>query len=146
MHSYTGSTCSQTENCSNLFFAEGFCGSPGQVYAGLVVRTQPRVILVKVPQSRSTAVAFCPGLGHILVNYFVSSCHFLVMFQMKLHRTSIMQHRWQNLGIAQTCLCKPKYEGGVYHQFGAALPSLQKYHAIWDIAAVVSQHRAMLGH
>ena len=49
-------------------------------------------------------------------------------------------------GIAQMCLCKTKYQGGVSHHFGAVLTSLKKYRAIWGIAAIVSQYRAIWGH
>ena len=49
-------------------------------------------------------------------------------------------------GIAQMCLCESKYQGGVSHHFGGGLTSLKKYRAIWGIAAIVSQYRAMWGH
>ena len=51
-----------------------------------------------------------------------------------------------NWGIAQMCLCKIKYQGGVSHHFGGVLTSLKKYRAIWGIAAIVSQYRAIWGH
>ena len=58
------------------------------------------------------------------------------------YRTIIAQDvaKW---GIAQMCLCKTKYHGGVSHHFGELLTSLKKYRAIWGIAAIVSQHRAI---
>ena len=52
----------------------------------------------------------------------------------------------QNGGIAQMCLCKTKYQGGVSHLFGGVLASPKKYRAIWSIAAIVSQYRAIWGH
>ena len=53
------------------------------------------------------------------------------------YRTIIARYvaKW---GIAQMCLCKTKYQGGVSHHFGGVLASLKKYRAIWDIAAIVS--------
>ena len=51
-----------------------------------------------------------------------------------------------NWGIAQMCLCETKKQGGVLHDFGGLLTSLRKYRAIWGIAAIVSQHRAIWGH
>ena len=62
------------------------------------------------------------------------------------YRTIIARYvaRW---GIAQMCLRKTKYQGGgVSHHFGGMLASLQKYRAIWGIAAIVSQYRAIWGH
>ena len=49
-------------------------------------------------------------------------------------------------GIAQMCLCEAKYQGGVSHYFGKVITSQKIYRAIWDIAAIVSQHRAIWGH
>ena len=61
------------------------------------------------------------------------------------YRTVIARYvaKW---GIAQMCLCKAKYQGGVSHHFGGVLASLIKYRAIWGIAAIVSQYRAIWGH
>ena len=60
------------------------------------------------------------------------------------HRTIIAEYvaKW---GIAQMCLCETKYQGGVSHHFGGVLTSLEKYRAIWGIAAIVSQYRAIWG-
>ena len=49
-------------------------------------------------------------------------------------------------GIAQMCLCETKYQGGVSHHFGGALTSLNRYGAIWGIAAIVPYYRAICGH
>ena len=49
-------------------------------------------------------------------------------------------------GIAQMCLCEPKYQRGVSHHFGGLLTSLKKYRAIRGIEAIVSQYRAIWGH
>ena len=57
----------------------------------------------------------------------------------------IAQLSRDTLQIAQMCLCESKYEGGVSHHFGGVLTSLKKYHAIWGIAVIVSQCRAMWG-
>ena len=63
------------------------------------------------------------------------------------HRTSIRVYMCgTNLGIAQICLCKPSTKGGAIPPVWVVLPSLQKHHAIWDIAVIVSQHRAIWGH
>ena len=43
-------------------------------------------------------------------------------------------------------LCETKYKGGVSHRFGGLQTSREKYRAIWGIAAIVSQHRAIHGH
>ena len=61
------------------------------------------------------------------------------------YRTIIARYvaKW---GIAQMCLCETKYQGGVSHHFGGVLTSLKKYRAIWSIAAIVSQYRAIWGH
>ena len=37
-------------------------------------------------------------------------------------------------------------KGGVSHHFGRVLNSFEKYLAIWGIAAIVSQYRAIWGH
>ena len=47
---------------------------------------------------------------------------------------------------AQMCLCESKYQGGVSHHFGGVLISLKKCRAIWGVAAIVSQYRAIWGH
>ena len=70
----------QACKCSNLFFAEGFCGSPGRVYAGLVVQTQPRVVLIRVSQEYVDFDRFLHLFG---VNFFWRFCRFLVICQMK---------------------------------------------------------------
>ena len=49
-------------------------------------------------------------------------------------------------GIAQMCLCETQCQEGVLHHFGGVLTSLNKYRAIWGIAAIVSQYRAIWGH
>ena len=36
--------------------------------------------------------------------------------------------------------------GGVSHRFGEALTSLKNYRAMWGIAAILSQYRAVWGH
>ena len=61
------------------------------------------------------------------------------------YRMSIARYvaRW---GIALMCLCEATYQGGVSHHFGGALTSLENYRAIWGIAAIVSQYRAIWGH
>ena len=61
------------------------------------------------------------------------------------YRTIIARYaaKW---GIARMCLCKIKYQWGVSHHFGRVLTSLKKYRAIWGIAAIVSQYRAVWGH
>ena len=62
------------------------------------------------------------------------------------YRTSIARYvaRW---GIAQMCLCETKDQaGGASHHFGGVLTSLKKHRAIWGIAAIVSQYRAIWGH
>ena len=60
------------------------------------------------------------------------------------YRTIIARYvaKW---GIAQMCLCETKYQGGVSHHFGGVPTSLKKYRAIRDIAAIVSQYRAIWG-
>ena len=60
------------------------------------------------------------------------------------YRTIIARYvaKW---GIAQMCLCEIKYQGGVSHHFGGMLTSLKRYRAIWGIAAIVSQYRAIWG-
>ena len=60
------------------------------------------------------------------------------------YRTIIARYvaKW---GIAQMCLCKSKYQGGVSHHFGGLVNSLKNYRAIWGIAAIVSQYRAIWG-
>ena len=57
------------------------------------------------------------------------------------YRTIIARYvaKW---GIAQMCLCRTKYQGGVSHHLGGVLNSLKKYRAIWGIAAIVSHYRA----
>ena len=43
------------------------------------------------------------------------------------------------MGIAEMCLCKTKYHRGGYRTIlGGDLASLEKYRAIWGIAAIVS--------
>ena len=61
------------------------------------------------------------------------------------YRTIIARYvaKW---GIAQMCLCETKYQEGVSHHVGGVLNSLKKYRAIWGIAAIVSQYRAIRGH
>ena len=59
------------------------------------------------------------------------------------HNYRAIRCKW---GIARMCLCKIKYQGGGSHHFGGVLTSLKKYRAIWDIAAIVSQYRAIWGH
>ena len=49
------------------------------------------------------------------------------------------------LGIAQMCLCETKYQGGVSRHFGEVLTFLKKSRAIWGIAVIVSQYRAIWG-
>ena len=58
------------------------------------------------------------------------------------YRTIIARYvaKW---GIAQMCLCETKYQGGVSHHLGEVLTSPKKYCAIWGIAAIVSQYRAI---
>ena len=70
--------------------------------------------------------------------------NFLVLVFMG-YRTIIARYvaTW---GIAQMCMCETKYQGGASHHFRGVLPSLKKYRAIWGIAAIVSQYRAILGH
>ena len=59
------------------------------------------------------------------------------------YRTTIARYVAKR-GIAQMCLCETKYQGGVVsHHFGGVLTSLKKYRAIWGIAAIVSQCRAI---
>ena len=61
------------------------------------------------------------------------------------YRTIITRYvaKW---GIAQMCLCETKCSGGVSHHFGELLTSLKKHRAIWGIAAMLSQYRAIWGH
>ena len=61
------------------------------------------------------------------------------------YRTIIARYvaKW---GIARMCLGKIKYQGGVSRHFVGVLTSLKKYRAIWSIAAIVSQYRAIWGH
>ena len=47
--------------------------------------------------------------------------------------------------IAQFCLCQTKCQGGVSHHSGGVLTSLNKYRAIWGIAAIVSHFARYLG-
>ena len=68
----------------------------------------------------------------------------LVFFFMGYH--TIIARYVAKWGIAQMCLCKIKYQGKGSHHFGGVLTSLEKYHAIWGIAAIVSQYCAMWGH
>ena len=78
----------------------------------------------------------------ILVAIVSQNCFVLVFMG---YHTIIARYvaKW---GIARMCLCKIKYQGGVSHHFGVVLTSLQKYRAIWGIAAIVSQYRAIWGH
>ena len=46
-------------------------------------------------------------------------------------------------GIAKMCLCETKYQGGVLHHFAGVLTSLKRYFAIWGIAVMISQYRAI---
>ena len=73
----------------------------------------------------------------------VSQNSFVLVFMG--YRTLIARYvaKW---GIAQMCLCETKYQGGVSHQLGGLLTSLEKYRAMWGIAAIVSQYRAIWGH
>ena len=61
------------------------------------------------------------------------------------YRTIIARYvaKW---GIAQIRLCETKYQEGVSHHLGGVLTSLRKYRAIWGIAAIVSQYRAIWDH
>ena len=70
----------------------------------------------------------------------VSQNFFVLVFMG--YRTVIARYvaKW---GIARMCLCKIKYQGGVSHHFGGVLTSLKNYRAIWGIAAIVSQYRAI---
>ena len=58
------------------------------------------------------------------------------------YRTGIARYV-ANWGVAEMCLCEAKYQGGVSYHFGGVLTSLKKYRAIWGIAAIVSQYRAI---
>ena len=49
-------------------------------------------------------------------------------------------------GIAEMRLCETSYQGGYRTNFGGVLTSLRKCRAIWGIAAIVSQYRAIWGH
>ena len=50
-------------------------------------------------------------------------------------------------GISHRFACaKLSSKGGVSHHFGGALTSLKKFCAIWCLAAIVSQYRAIWGH
>ena len=73
----------------------------------------------------------------------VSQNSFVLVFMG--YRTIIPRYvaKW---GIARMCLCKIKYQGGVSHHFGGVLTSLKKCRAIWGIAAIVSQYRAIWDH
>ena len=73
----------------------------------------------------------------------VSQKSFVLVFMR--YRTIIARYvaKW---GIARMCLCETKYQGVVSHHFGGVLTSLEKYRAIWGIAAIVSQYRAIWGH
>ena len=46
-------------------------------------------------------------------------------------------------GVSHRCACVKLRTKGVSHHFGGVLTSLKKYRAIWGIAAIVSQHRAI---
>ena len=63
------------------------------------------------------------------------------------YRTMMVEYvgKW---GITEMWVCKTKYQVGVSHHFGKLLNSLSvnKYLAIWGIAAIVSQYRAIWGH
>ena len=71
----------------------------------------------------------------VLQNYLV--------FVFMGYRTTIARHvaKWS---IAQMRLCTT-VPRGVSHYFGELLTSLKKYRAIWGIAAIVSQYRAIGG-
>ena len=73
----------------------------------------------------------------------VSQNYFVLVFVG--YRTIIARYvaKW---GIAQMCLCESKCQGRVSHHFGELLTSLKRYRAIWGIAAIVSQYRAIWGH
>ena len=73
----------------------------------------------------------------------VSQTSFVLVFMG--YRTIIARYvaKW---GIAQMHLCETKYPGGVSHPFRELLTSLKKCRAIWGIAAIVSQDRAIWGH
>ena len=61
------------------------------------------------------------------------------------HRTIIARYvvKW---GIAQTCLCETKYQGGGSHNSGGVLTSLERCRAIWGFVAIVSQYDEIYGH
>ena len=61
------------------------------------------------------------------------------------YRTIIARYvaKW---GIAQMRLSETKYQGRVSHHFGGVPTSLEKYRAIWGIAAIVSQYLFWKGH
>ena len=64
------------------------------------------------------------------------------------YRTIIARYvaKW----VSHRCACETKYKwpemGGVSQRFGELQTSLEKYRAIWGIAAIVSQYRAVWGH
>ena len=96
------------------------CGSPGTLEAQQRYFSY-RAILVAIVSQNYFALVFV-GYRTIIARYVA---------------------KW---GIAQMCLCKIKYQGGVSHHFGGMLTSLKKYRAICGIAAIVSQYRAIWGH
>ena len=50
-------------------------------------------------------------------------------------------------GVSHRCACVTlSAKGEVSHHFGGVLTSLKKYRAIWGIAAIVSQYRAIRPH
>ena len=73
----------------------------------------------------------------VLQNYFV-----LVFVG---YRTNIARYVAKR-GIAGCACVKLSTKGGVSHHLWELLVSLIKYLAIWGIAAIVSQYRAIWGH
>ena len=63
------------------------------------------------------------------------------------YRTIIARYIAKWGGIAQMCLCETKCQAGGYRTiFGGLLTSsLKKNRAIWGIAAMVLQYRAIMG-
>ena len=80
-----------------------------------------------------------------ILSAIVSQNFFVLVFLG--YRTSIARYvaKW---GIALMCLCSKRRRqgGGVSHPVGGLLGWPRKYRAIGDIAAILSQYRAIWGH
>ena len=108
-------------------------------------------VLLRVPNVRNSQAA-PPVPSEAQQRYFsyrailaaiVSQNSFVLVFMGYRTLTARYVAKW---GIAHMRPCETSYQGGVSHHSGGVLTSLEKYCAIWGIAAIVSQYRAIWGH